>query len=142
MLKIMVRPRQAPCSLLGVGTYYVSAGHNTALAAHRWQILELKNPLMLDRQHAQALFRRLEADSPDPKRAAAGAWALRREITAQGHDAIVAVEGIGDERHLTIAHFDEASAARSTATVIDFRSRRRGPVPAGARDAAALPRAG
>lgn len=130
MLKIMARPRQAPCLLLGIGTYYVSAAHDTQLAAHRWQMLELRNPLILDGQHARALYRRHKADSLNHKIASAGAWALRDEITAQGHDAIIAVEGIGKERHLTIAHFDVASALRGTAAVIKFapRSREQGAV--------------
>lgn len=126
MLKIMARPRQAPCLLLGIGTYYVSAAHNTQLGSHRWQMLELRNPLILDGQQARSLFRRHHADSLDHKTASAGAWALRDEVTSEGHDAIIAVEGIGDERHLTIAHFDTASAVRGTASVIDFPARSRG----------------
>jgi hypothetical protein len=123
MLKMMVRPRQAPCLLLGIGTYYVSAAHNTQIGAHRWQMLELKNPLILDGQHARALFRRHHTDASDTKAASAGAWALRDEVIANGHDAIIAVEGIGHERHLTISHFDTASAVRGTAAVISFPAR-------------------
>ncbi|HEX4194008.1 MAG TPA: hypothetical protein VHY80_12950 [Stellaceae bacterium] len=139
MLKIMARPRQAPCLLLGIGTYYVSAAHNTQLGAHKWQMLELRNPLILDGQQARAMFRRHHADSLDHKAASAGAWALRDEVTSQGHDAIIAVEGIGDERHLTIAHFDTASAVRGTASVIDFPAQSRGKKIAGSE--AALARA-
>ncbi|HEX3972287.1 MAG TPA: hypothetical protein VHX19_13240 [Stellaceae bacterium] len=126
MLKIMARPRQAPCLLLGIGTYYVSAAHNTQLGTHKWQMLELRNPLILDGQQARVMFRRHHADSLDHKTASAGAWSLRDEVTSQGHDAIIAVEGIGDERHLTIAHFDAASAVRGTASVIDFPAQSRG----------------
>ncbi|HEX3971617.1 MAG TPA: hypothetical protein VHX19_09840 [Stellaceae bacterium] len=111
--------------LLGIGTYYVSAAHNTQLGAHRWQMLELRNPLILDGQQARALFRRHRADSLDHKTASSGAWSLRDEATSQGHDAIIAVEGIGDERHLTIAHFDTASAMRNTADVISLAARGR-----------------
>ena len=125
MLKMMVRPRQASCLLLGIGTYYVSAAHNTPLGAHRWQMLELKNPLIVDGQHARALFRKHRTDAPDQKTASAGAWALRDEAIANGHDAIVAIEGVGAERHLTIAHFDTASAMRGTAAVIAFPARSR-----------------
>jgi hypothetical protein len=132
MLKIMARPRQAPCLLLGIGTYYVSAAHNTQLGAHRWQMLELRNPLILDGQQARALFRRHRADSLEHKVASAGAWSLRDEVTSSGHDAIIAVEGIGDERHLTIAHFDTASAMRGTAAVISFSPRARGKAKTGA----------
>jgi hypothetical protein len=126
MLKMMVRPRQAPCLLLGIGTYYVSAAHNTQIGAHRWQMLELKNPLILDGPHARALFRRHHTDASDNKTASAGAWALRDEVIANGHDGIIAVEGIGDERHLAVAHFDTASAMRGTAAVITFPARGRG----------------
>jgi len=138
MLKIMVRPRQAPCLRLGIGTYYVSAAHNTQLGGHRWQMLELRDPLILDGQQARALFRRHRADSLNHKIASAGAWALRDEVTAQGHDAIIAVEGIGDERHLTIAHFDTASALRGTAAVISFPGRSRERDPADRANEAAL----
>jgi hypothetical protein len=136
MLKMMVRPRQAPCLLLGIGTYYVSAAHNTQVGAHRWQMLELKNPLILDGQHARALFRRHKTDALDNKAASAGAWALRDEAIANGHDAIIAVEGIGQERHMTIAHFDTASAMRGTAAVISFPPR--GKAKAGVAGEAAL----
>jgi len=139
MLKMMVRPRQAPCLLLGIGTYYVSAAHNTPLGAHRWQMLELKSPLILDGQHARTLYRKHRADSLDHKTASAGAWALRDEVTSQGHDSIIAVEGVGDERHLTIAHFDTESAVRGTAAVISFPARGRAPQKkAGAAKEAAL----
>ena len=138
MLKMMVRPRQAPCLLLGIGTYYVSAAHNTPIGAHRWQMLELKNPLIIDGQRARALFRKHHTDASDHKTASAGAWALRDEVIANGHDAIVAVEGIGNERHLTIAHFDTASAMRSTGAVITFPARGRGQAKAGAATEAAL----
>jgi len=123
MLKMMVRPRQAPCLLLGIGTYYVSAAHNTKLDAHRWEMLELKNPLIVDGQRARALFRRHRTTAADSKTASAGAWALRDEAMADGHDAIIAIEGAGPERHLTIAHFDTASAMRGT--VITFPARER-----------------
>ena len=76
MLKMMVRPRQAPCLLLGIGTYYVSAAHNTQIDAHRWEMLEFKNPLIVDGLHARALFRRHRTDAADKKVASAGAWAL------------------------------------------------------------------
>jgi hypothetical protein len=138
MLKMMVRPRQAPCLLLGIGTYYVGAAHNTPVGAHRWQMLEFKNPLILDGQRARALFRRHRADASDHKTASAGAWALRDEVTSQGHDAIIAVEGIGPERHLTIAHFDTASAMRGTAAVISFPARSSGKAKAGTAREAAL----
>jgi hypothetical protein len=138
MLKMMVRPRQAPCLLLGIGTYYVSAAHNTPIGAHRWQMLELKNPLIVDGQHARALFRKHHTDASDHKAASAGAWALRDEVIANGHDAIVAVEGIGNERHLTIAHFDTASAVRGTAAVISFPARGRGQAKSGAAKETAL----
>ena len=137
MLKMMVRPRQAPCLLLGIGTYYVSAAHNTQLGAHRWQMLELKNPLIVDGQHARALFRKHRTDAQDHKTAAAGAWALRDEAVANGHDAIVAIEGVGAERHLTVAHFDTASAMRGTAAVITFPARGRAPAKAGSEAALA-----
>jgi hypothetical protein len=127
MLKMMVRPRQAPCLLLGIGTYYVGAAHNTPLGAHRWEMLELKNPLIVDGQHARALFRRHHTNASDHKKASAGAWALRDEVVANGHDALIAVEGVGAERHLTIAHFDTASVARETAAVINFPARSRAP---------------
>ena len=137
MLKMMVRPRQAPCLLLGIGTYYVGAAHNTPVGAHRWQMLELRNPLIVDGQNVRALCHRHRADSHDQKIASAGAWALRDEVTASGHDAIIAVEGIGPERHLTIAHFDTASAMRGIGAVITFPARGRGQTKAGAaRDAA------
>lgn len=125
MLKMMVRPRQAPCLLLGIGTYYVSAAHSTQLGAHRWQMLELKNPLIVDGQRARALFRRHHTNASDHKAASAGAWALRDEITADGHDAIIAVEGVGAERHLTIAHFDTESATRGTVITFPERARAR-----------------
>ena len=125
MLKMMVRPRQAPCLLLGIGTYYVSAAHNTQLGAHRWQMLELKNPLIVDGQRARALFRRHRTNASSNKIASAGAWALRDELMADGHDAIIAVEGVGAERHLTIAHFDTASAMRGTVITFPERSRAR-----------------
>jgi hypothetical protein len=138
MLKMMVRPRQAPCLLLGIGTYYVSAAHNTQLGAHRWQMLELKNPLIVDGQHARALFRKHRTDALDHKTASAGAWALRDEAIANGHDAIVAIEGVGAERHLTVAHFDTASALRGTAAVITFPPRSRASAKTGADSEAAL----
>jgi hypothetical protein len=125
MLKMMVRPRQSPCLLLGIGTYYVGAAHNTALDAHRWQTLELKNPLIVDGQRARALFRRHRTNAPDHKVASAGAWALRDEIMAEGHDAIIAVEGTGAERHLTVVHFDTESAMRGTVITFPERSRAR-----------------
>ena len=125
MLKMMVRPRQSPCLLLGIGTYYVGAAHNTALGAHRWQMLELKNPLIVDGQRARALFRRHRTNASEPKIASAGAWALRDEMVAEGHDAIVAVEGVGAERHLTIVHFDTESAMRGTVITFPERSRAR-----------------
>jgi hypothetical protein len=118
MFKIMARRRQAPCSLFGVGSYYVGASHCTGAEAHGLQSLELKNPLILDRDHAQALTHRHATNSGDRKTAAAGAWALRCEVMARGHDGIVAVEGAGDERHLIMVDFDSASATRATATVI------------------------
>jgi hypothetical protein len=126
MLKMMVRPRQAPCLLLGIGTYYVSAAHSTQLGAHRWQMLEFKNPLIVDGQHARAMFRRHRTDASDKKIAARGAWALRDEAIANGHDAVIAMEGVGAERHLTIAHFDTASAVRGAGEVITFPARSRG----------------
>jgi len=125
MLKMMVRPRQAPCLLLGIGTYYVSAAHNTQLGGYRWQMLELKNPLIVDGQRARALFRRHRTDAADHKTASAGAWALRDEVMGEGHDAIVAVEGVGAERHLTIAHFDTESAMRGTVIAFPERGRAR-----------------
>lgn len=140
MLKMMVRPRQSPCLLLGIGTYYVGAAHNTALGAHRWQMLELKNPLIVDGQRARALFRRHGTNAADHKIASAGAWALRDEIMADGHDAIVAVEGVGAERHLTIAHFDTASAIRGT--VIAFPERSRAAAKSGVAGETALAAAG
>ena len=123
MLKMMVRPRQSPCLLLGIGTYYVGAAHNTALGAHRWQMLELKNPLIVDGQRARALFRRHRTNASERKLASAGAWALRDEIVSEGHDAIIAVEGVGAERHLTIVHFDTQSAIRGTVITFPERSR-------------------
>lgn len=140
MLKMMVRPRQAPCLLLGIGTYYVSAAHNTKLDGHRWEMLELKNPLIVDGQRARALFRRHRTNAADRKIAAAGAWALRDEIMAEGHDAIIAIEGAGPERHLTIAHFDTASAMRGT--VISFPPRDRDRTKAAPAARAALAAAG
>jgi hypothetical protein len=125
MLKMMVRPRQAPCLLLGIGTYYVGAAHNTQLGSHRWQTLELKNPLIVDGQRARALFRRHRTNATEHKIASAGAWALRDEIVAEGHDAIIAVEGVGAERHLTIVHFDTESAVRGTVITFPERSRAR-----------------
>ena len=125
MLKMMVRPRQSPCLLLGIGTYYVGAAHNTALGAHRWQTLELKNPLIVDGQRARALFRRHRTNASDHKVASAGAWALRDEIVAEGHDAIIAVEGVGAGRHLTIVHFDTESAMRGTVITFPERGRAR-----------------
>jgi hypothetical protein len=125
MLKMMVRPRQSPCLLLGIGSYYVGAAHSTALDAHRWQMLELKNPLIVDGQRARALFRRHRTNASDRKLASAGAWALRDEIVADGHDAIIAVEGVGAERHLTIVHFDTESAMRGTVITFPERSRAR-----------------
>jgi len=139
MLKMMVRPRQAPCLLLGIGTYYVSAAHNTQIDAHRWEMLEFKNPLIVDGLHARALFRRHRTDAADKKVASAGAWALRDEAIANGHDAIIAIEGVGAERHLTIAHFDTVSAVRSAGAgeVITFPPPRRGQAkPEVAREAA------
>jgi hypothetical protein len=138
MLKMMVRPRQAPCLLLGIGTYYVGAAHSTQLGAHRWKMLDLKNPLIVDGPHARAMFRRHHTNASDHKVASAGAWALRDEAVANGHDAIIAVEGVGAERHLTIAHFDTASAVRDTAAVISFPARRRAQGEAGIPSQAAL----
>jgi hypothetical protein len=140
MLKMMVRPRQAPCLLLGIGTYYVGAAHNTPLDAHRWQMLELKNPLIVDGQRARALFRRHRTNASDHKVASAGAWALRDELMADGHDAIIAVEGVGAERHLMIAHFDTKSAMRGT--VISFPERTRAPAKAGVASETTLAAAG
>jgi hypothetical protein len=133
MLKIMVRPRQAPCALLGIGTYYVSATHGTRLADYRWQMLELKHPLILDRDHVVELIHRHETNSRSPRYATDGAWALRREMIAQGHDGIVAVDGVGDERHLTIVHFDAGTAERPTARIIDFAARKPGAAKPGTR---------
>ena len=126
MLKIMVRPRQAPCALLGIGTYYVSATHGTRLSAYRWQMLDLKDPLILDRDHVVELIHRHGTNSRSSRYAADGAWALRQEIVAQGHDGIVAVDGVGAERHLTIVHFDASTAERPTARIIDFAARKAG----------------
>lgn len=125
MLKMMVRPRQAPCLLLGIATYYVSGAHNAQLGKHLWQLLELENPLIVDGQHARALLRRHHTNAADHKTASAGAWALRDEAIANGYDAIIAVEGIGAERHLMIAHFDRASVTRGAAPVITFPTRDR-----------------
>lgn len=124
MLKIMVKPRQSPSTRLGIGTYYVSASHGTRAGAHGWQMLELKNPLIIDRDHVVELIHRHETNSRSSRHAADGAWALRREVVAEGHDSIVAVDGVGDERHLTIVHFDAGTATRPTARVIDFAARK------------------
>jgi hypothetical protein len=86
-------------------------------------MLEFKDPLIVDGQRARALFRRHRTNASDHKLASAGAWALRDEVMAEGHDAIIAVEGTGAERHLTIVHFDTESAMRGT--VISFPERGR-----------------
>jgi hypothetical protein len=123
MLKVMVRPRQNPSLLLGIGTYYIGAAHQTQRGAYRWQMLELEHPLIVDGQDARALLRRHRTKASDRKTASAGAWALRAEAIANGHDAIVAVEGGGNERHLTIVHFDTVLARRGPPAVVTFPPR-------------------
>lgn len=120
----MVRPRPAPSALLGIGTYYVSAAHDTPVGAHRWLTLELKNPLILDHDRVASLIHRHDTNSSSPRHAADGAWALRHEVVDAGHDGIVAVDGVGGERHLTVVHFDAATGERPTAQVIDFAARK------------------